>query len=108
MQAILDTIDPEDISTIDKVDEEQGRNALLCAALRGHADVTEILLEHGADLTLRDGPEASGRTALQLCHEQWAISGKNQHESTLSVLIDHDPTASAQDNTMLANAAMRQ
>ena len=106
VQTMLNMIKPDDQDTIGKADTIKGRNALHCAAFRGRAEVVKLLLHHGADATVRDGKEATGKTALELCHEQWATVGSTQYESVLSVLIDYDTTAAAQNKELLTTAAI--
>ena len=106
VQTILDKIDPKDKDTINKADIIKGRTALHCAAFRGRAEMVKLLLQHGADATLRDGKDTTGKTALQLCHEQWAILGSTQYEAALSTLIDYDSIAAAQNKDLLTVAAI--
>jgi len=106
VETILSMIEPKDTKTIDLTDTMKGRSALHCAALHGHTDIVGLLLRHGADVTLKDGPDATGHTALELCHAQWATLASTQHEATLSTLIDYDPTAAARNKDLLATAAI--
>lgn len=106
VQKILNMIDPTDTTTINKADTKKGRNALHCAAIRGRADIVGLLLHHGADPTLKDGLEAKGKTALELCYGQWEKMGSKKYETTLSILIDHDSTAAAKGKDLLITAAI--
>ncbi|KAL8718626.1 MAG: hypothetical protein Q9181_008178, partial [Wetmoreana brouardii] len=74
VESILNLLDPNDKETLDRRDTLKRRSALHCAAFRGHADVVSILLGQGADPDLHDG---TGRTALELCQEQWALHGSS-------------------------------
>lgn len=94
---------PKIINTVDK---RKGRSALHCAAFRGRVKIVKALLEKGADYTIQDGVEGKGKTALQLCHEQWAFQGTSNFEETLSLLMDHDTAAAAKDSRLAATAAI--
>jgi ankyrin repeat protein len=87
-------------------DSRKGRTALHCAAFRGRYDVVALLLKIGADTSLQDGINGDGLTALELCHTQWAIIGSKEYETTVAMLIDHDPQKAAQDRQLLATAAV--
>jgi ankyrin repeat protein len=104
VQILLDKIDSP--AVVNAVDTRKGRSALHCAAFRGKDKVVEALLEKGAKSTLKDGVDGQGKTALQLCHEEWAIQGNKYFEDTISLLIDNDPVAAAQDSLLLATAAV--
>ncbi|KAH7400088.1 hypothetical protein BKA64DRAFT_707768 [Cadophora sp. MPI-SDFR-AT-0126] len=110
VKILLRIIDsPEAINTVDLI---QGRSALHCASIHGHAAVVAQLLEKGADTTLKDGPLNSetkvheGKTPLQLCHQEWAIRGVKKFEDTIALLIDADPLAAARDSLLIATAAI--
>ncbi|KAI9774482.1 MAG: hypothetical protein M1839_001715 [Geoglossum umbratile] len=103
VETILGMIGPNDTDTVNKVDTRKCRSALHCAALRGRPEIVELLLHHGADATLRD---STGKTALQLCNEKWAIMGTTPYETTLSALIDHESTAAAKNKDLLVTAAI--
>ncbi|KAL9606433.1 MAG: hypothetical protein Q9179_000399 [Wetmoreana sp. 5 TL-2023] len=102
VESILNLLDPDDKETLDRRDTLKSRSALHCAAFRGRADVVSILLERGADPNLRDG---TGRTALELCQEQWALHGSSQYEASVSRLIDAAPDEAAINKSLLATAA---
>ena len=104
VQILLDKIGSPTI--VNAVDTRKGRNALHSAAFRGRAKTVEVLLKKGADASLNDGVDGKGKTALQLCHEEWAIQGTKDFEDTLSIFIDHDPRAAAQDSLLLVTAAV--
>lgn len=55
-----------DVNTKDK----DGTDALMSASVRGHKDVVELLLKHGAQVNTQNG---DGHTALM-----FAYNGKNQ------------------------------
>lgn len=110
VKILLKMIDsPEVIDTVDLI---QGRSALHCASIHGHAAVVAQLLEKGADTKLKDGPlnpetkTHEGKTPLQLCHQEWAIRGIKKYEDTIALLIDADPAAAAQDSILIATAAI--
>ncbi|NIM06561.1 MAG: ankyrin repeat domain-containing protein, partial [Deltaproteobacteria bacterium] len=46
--------------------DNDGKSALIMAALMGHADSVKLLLEKGADVNAHDN---GGRTALSLANE---------------------------------------
>ncbi|KAL8731397.1 MAG: hypothetical protein Q9181_004325 [Wetmoreana brouardii] len=102
VESILNLLDPNDKETLDRRDTLKRRSALHCAAFRGHADVVSILLEQGADPDLHDG---TGRTALELCQEQWALHGSSQYEASISRLIDAAPEKAAGNKSLSATAA---
>jgi ankyrin repeat protein len=106
VEVILGMLDSKDTDTVNRKDSRKGRNALHCAAFRGRADVVELLLQHGADVNMKDGPEGNGKTALQLCHDEWAVAGSSQHEATIAKLIDFDSTAAAKNRSLLETAAV--
>lgn len=101
VEILLGKID--DPQSVNLVDTRKGRSALHCASLRARSAVVALLLKNGADHTLKD---KDGKTALQLCHEEWAVQGTNLFEDTLSVLIDHDSASAAQDSSLIATAAV--
>lgn len=45
---------------------ENHKSALMLAAMKGHRDIVVLLLEHGADKTMKD---PSGKTALDYCRQ---------------------------------------
>jgi ankyrin repeat protein len=101
VETLLDKIDnPELVNT---VDTRKSRSALHCASFRAKSAVVALLLKKGADSDLKD---KDGKTALQLCHEEWAIQGTSLFEDTLSLLIDHDPATAAKDSLLTATAAV--
>lgn len=110
VKILLERIEsPEEVNTVDLL---RGRSALHRAAFHGHADEVAQLLKKGADTTLKDGPLKAetkvhdGKTALCLCHGEWAIQGTKEFEDTISLLIEADPAAAAQDALLLATAAI--
>lgn len=97
---------PNSQDAINLKDKRKGRTALHCAALRGQSAVVQFLLEKGADLNCKDGPEENGLTALELCHNQWAMERTKNYEDTAVLLMDHDPHVAAQDTQLLATATI--
>ena len=106
VQSILEMVPDEDKTTINRKDFRKGRSALHCAAFRGHADVIALLIKSGADAALRDGTEGHGKTALELCHDQWTLLGSSQYEASISHLIDAAPAEAAVSRSLLATAAI--
>jgi ankyrin repeat protein len=104
VKMILDKV--ESPAVINAVDNRKGRSALHCAALRGKAEVIELLLKKGADSSIKDGDGVDGKTALQLCHEQWVFQGTKDFEKTIALLIDNDLVAAAQDSRLASTAAI--
>ena len=104
VETILGLIPSTDKETINRADTKKGRTALHCAALRGRDNVVPILLQHGADVTLRDTKDK--KTALQLCYEHWSMTGTARYEEVLLTLIDHDPSGAANSQELLAAAAI--
>jgi len=101
VEILLDKIDSPEV--VNEVDTRKERSPLHCASFRSKSDIVALLLKKGADSTLKD---KNGKTALQLCHEEWAIQANNSFEDTILILIDHDPTAAAQDSVLAATAAI--
>lgn len=106
VDSILGMTDPSDIETVNRKDTLKGRSPLHCAALHGRADVIASLIKHGADAAVRDGAEGNGKTALELCHDQWALLGSIQYETAISELIDAVPAEAAANRSLLATAAI--
>jgi ankyrin repeat protein len=101
VQTLLDKID--DLSILNAVDSRKGRSALHCAAYRGKCAVVAALLKKGADSTIKD---VDNKTALQICHEEWAIQETQDFEDTVSLFIKHDPVAAAKDSLLMSTAAV--
>lgn len=93
----------EDPKIVNAVDTRKGRSALHCASFRGKSAVVALLLKKSADPLLKD---KDGKTALQLCHEEWAIQGTSSFEDTLEMLIERDSATAAQDSLLIATAAV--
>jgi ankyrin repeat protein len=103
VQAFLDKIDSLDVVNAVDTLKGRGRNALHCAAYRGKSAVVAALLKKGADSTIKD---SNDKTALQICHEEWAIQETKDFEDTVSLLIAHDPAAAARDSLLMTTAAV--
>lgn len=101
VEVLLNKID--DLQVVSAVDTRKGRNALHCASFRAKKEGMELLLKKGSDPTLKD---IDGKTALQLCHGEWAVQGSNTFEDAISLLIDHDPVSAAHDSVLAATAAV--
>ena len=95
---------PEEM--INARDNRKGRNALHCASFRGKSEVIEKLLSNGADISIRDGLNGDGKTALELCCDRWRVMGYAEYEATILLLIEKDPTAAALDTRLHAVAAL--
>jgi ankyrin repeat protein len=104
VERLLQFPDHKDIVNV--ADTRIGRNALHCAALRGHFKVVQLLLENGADINLKDGPKEEGLTALELCHNQWANNRTRKYEDIVLLLIDRNPPVAAQDVQLLVAATI--
>lgn len=87
---MLKTSDTDTTATVNEVDTQKGRTGLHCAAAAGHCECVRLLLEFGADVSIT---ENSGKTALQLCYEQWALTNRSSFEETALLLCDRDSTA---------------
>lgn len=105
VESLLKMMDSNDKDSINRRDILKGRSPLHCAALHGHAEMVALLLNHGADATLRDGFEEDGKTVLELCHAKWALLESPEYESTIAHLIDAAPGEAAAHPALLATAA---
>ena len=57
---------PENRAWLDKRDVWKSRSPLHSALTHGRGAVIAILLQHGADPSLRDGEDGNGMTSLEL------------------------------------------
>ena len=89
---------------IDHRDDQKGRTALHSAATHGRAEATALLLQNGADPSLRDGDGRTGMTSLELCLDRWAVVGSQRYESTIAHLFDAN-VKEATENTLLLTTA---
>ncbi|KAL9084712.1 MAG: hypothetical protein Q9165_007960 [Trypethelium subeluteriae] len=86
-------------------DTRKERAAIHCAALHGNFECVRLLLQAGADVSLK----ANGLTALDLCREQWMRASDEvqvNFEKTISLLIEADRATAALDRELLSIAAM--
>ena len=91
---------------IDHRDDQKGRTALHSAAVHGRADATALLLQNGADPSLRDGDEGKGMTSLELCLDRWAVVGSQRYESTIAHLFDANVKEATENMLLLTTAAI--
>jgi ankyrin repeat protein len=68
-------------------DTKKGLTALNRAAWRGQLACVRLILDHGADATLKD---MEGNTALMLAAMQWKMSGEATFEKIVLLLIEKD------------------
>ena len=92
------------IALINSSETPLKRTALHLAAYNGRNDVVKLLLEKGADATLKD---EDGKTPLALCNLRWIKERSGDRESTLLALIDCDRETAAEDAELMANAAIK-
>ncbi|KAJ5699161.1 hypothetical protein N7493_012069 [Penicillium malachiteum] len=94
---LLTDIDVDGLQTLAVLDERyapkdfQNRPPLSTAALHGHVEVANLLLEKGADLERRD-------LSAKWTPLTWAIEG--QHTSMVKTLISHGATATIESITL--------
>ena len=91
---------------IDYRDDQKGRTALHSAAAHGRAEATALLLQNGADPSLRDGDEGTGMTSLELCLDRWAVVGSQRYESTIAHLFDANVKEATENTFLLTTAAI--
>ncbi|KAF2099813.1 ankyrin [Rhizodiscina lignyota] len=94
------------LEAIGAADEKKGRNALHAASFRGKPECVKLLLDAGFDSKMKSGPNKDGKTALELCYEQWSVHGSSDFEQAVSILIDHDPHSAAEDTQLVATAVL--
>lgn len=87
---------------IDLQDTCKGFTALHRAAWRGEISCVRLLLQHGADATLKD---FAGDTAIILATSQWQMTGETAFEEIVFVLIDADQEQVKLDSELPATAA---
>ncbi|KAL8792428.1 MAG: hypothetical protein Q9195_004961 [Heterodermia aff. obscurata] len=94
---------------IDHRDNQKGRTALHSAAVHGRAEATALLLQNGADPSLRDGDEGKGMTSLELCLDRWAVVGSQQYEryeTAIAHLVDANVKEATENTSLLTTAAI--
>jgi ankyrin repeat protein len=83
-------------------DTKKGFTALNRSAWRGELACVRLLLDHGADATLKD---MGGNTALMLATMQWKMSGEATFEEIILLLIEKDYEEAKVDPELPATAA---
>lgn len=103
LEALLACISPGDV---DHVDKRRGRSALHLAAWScGSARCVTLLLDFGADPTLRD---KSGQTALDICYAEWLVEqGRADEENVLATLIRRCPTEACENSDLVGDVAAK-
>ncbi|EME42101.1 hypothetical protein DOTSEDRAFT_73017 [Dothistroma septosporum NZE10] len=94
--------DAERRLVIDQADYRKRRTALHAAAYWGQVGATRLLLDHGADATIKD---KDGKTALELACARWVLSGQQHFEDTIALLVDKDPGSAVTDQDLHSSAA---
>lgn len=89
-------------SMIDFEDSRKGKTALHCAAFSGQTASVRILLEHGANSSIKDRSE---KTPLEIACAQWVLSAQNEFQDIIALLIDKDPAAAILDTELISAAA---
>lgn len=72
--------------------DEDGRTALIYAAIDGRYDIINLLVEHGADVNVQD---LAGRTALMEAAGNGRFVADNRHVIAVQVLIDNGAAVNA-------------
>ncbi|QIW98623.1 hypothetical protein AMS68_004141 [Peltaster fructicola] len=85
-------------------DEVKKATALHCAAKLGQVETVRVLLEHGANATLRDKDD---RTPLQLASVQWQSLGTTRYEEVIYLLVPHDVERAKADPDLPATSTMQ-
>ena len=80
------------------------RTALHWAAYNARVEVVLLLLQNGADATIKD---AKGKTALNLGGLSWSKTKSLSREPMILALIELDQHTAAQDTDLMAIAAIR-
>lgn len=89
---------------INEADTRKGMTALHRAAWLGKKESVRLLLDAGADASLRDHND---KTALVLAYEQWAMASQQQtFEDIISRLIENDPASAKSDPELVAICAI--
>ncbi|KAI9718796.1 MAG: hypothetical protein M1812_003970 [Candelaria pacifica] len=104
--AIIGQLKPDDKNWIDRRDDQRGRTALHAAAAHGRPEVTALLLQNGADPSLRDGEKKTGMTSLELCLDRWAVVGSQGYESTIAHLFNANVKEATENKALLTTAAI--
>ena len=87
---------------VNAVDALKGRSALHYAAFHANIDLLNLLLQKGADPQIQD---KKGKTALNLCTEQWTLRGEPAYEDVAEILINVDAVAAREDSYLVSAAA---
>jgi hypothetical protein len=87
---------------IDLQDIRKGSTVLQRAAWRGELSCVRLLLQHGADATLKD---LAGDTAIMLATSQWQMTGETAFEEIVLALVDADQEQVRLDSELPATVA---
>ncbi|KAG8526288.1 uncharacterized protein KY384_000281 [Bacidia gigantensis] len=101
VSGILEQMAPEEKVWIDKRDDRKRHSRV---ARTG--EVIEILLQHGANVLLRDGVDGKGMTSLEICLDRWAVIGSNRYENAMVRLIDACTDEAKGNKLLLTTAAI--
>ncbi|ERF74527.1 hypothetical protein EPUS_08938 [Endocarpon pusillum Z07020] len=104
--AILQQMTPEDKEWINKRDDRKGRAPLHSAATHGRGEGIALLLQYGADPSLRDGENGTGMTSLELCLDRWSIVGSRRYETAIVHLVGASENEAKQNSLLLTTAAI--
>ena len=91
------------VAMLNLQDTKNGFTALNRAAWRGELDCVRLLLNHGADATLKD---MEGNTALILATTQWKMSGEDAFEKIILLLMKKDEEQAKVDPELPSTAAL--
>lgn len=102
VRMLLDHVDAEiDVNAVEGVTK---RAPLHWASNNARVEVVSLLLQNGADASMRD---ANGKTPLNLSGLSWSKDKTLRREPMLLTLIEHDARTAAQDTDLMAIAAVR-
>ena len=105
--SLLKYMTPEDKAWLSKRDDGKGRSPLHSAVAHGRTGVIVLLLEYGADPSLRDGQDGTGMTSLELSLDKWTMVDSQHYETAVICLMDVCMSEAKENKLLLTTAAIR-